>query len=220
MSYLYEMHAHTSEASLCGCISGKAQIDYLISLGCDGAFFTDHFWRGNCRLRDLPWCERAEAYQKLYEENRAYGASRGFDVGFGFELSFEAADFLVYGINTEFLMAHPELENADIYTVLPLFRENGGTVIHAHPFREAHYIKRICLYPDIIDGVEVLNTHNKTERSNVLAKFYAEQYGLPQTYGTDHHADRFHQFALSVFNERPTKSLRFFPEAVKLTDYK
>ena len=204
MGYLCEMHLHSSEVSMCGRTTRKEQIDFYKRLGYNGVFFTDHFWRGNCKIRDVEWRQRVEIYKECHESAVEYGKSVGVDVFFGFELTEVSSDFLIYGIDADFLLAHPELERMPIHELLDTFRANGGLVIQAHPFREAGWIKDITLYPKNVDGVETLNTHNLTERANKLAEVYAEAYDLIGIAGTDYHADRMHSFSGLVFDSVPS----------------
>lgn len=202
--YMCEMHCHSSEISTCGKITRREMTDFYKKLGYDGMFFTDHFYRGNCTVKDMPWQEKIEVYRRAHEEAVAYGKSVGMDIFFGFELCEERADFLVYGIDCDFLSEHRELEAADIKTTLGMFRDAGGFVVQAHPFREAAYIDKIVLYPELSDAVETLNTHNRTERANELAEVYAQAYGFVGTCGSDYHADRMHPFCGMIFDKRPS----------------
>ena len=70
--------------------------------------------------------------------------------------------------------------------MLKYVRLAGGTVVHAHPFRQDSYIPMIRLLPDLVDAVEVLNGHRKDD-VNRRAKWYADSYGLPGTAGSDNH---------------------------------
>ena len=68
-------------------------------------------------------------------------------------------------------------------------------MIHAHPYREADYIKEIRLFPEYVDGVEAVNvTHSnpKSEKHNravfdQYAAEYARKYDLPLMAGSDIH---------------------------------
>ena len=205
MGYLCEMHLHSSEVSMCGKATRRDQIDFYKRQGYNGVFFTDHFWRGGqSRLKDMPWIERTELYARLHEEAKEYGKSVGVDVFFGFELPEEGSDFLIYGATPDFLLAHPELENMPIFELLDAFRQNGCLVIQAHPFREAHWIRNITLYPANVDGVEILNTHNYTDRANKMAEIYAAEYDLIGIAGSDYHADRMHSFCGLIFENAPS----------------
>ena len=61
-------------------------------------------------------------------------------------------------------------------------------MIQAHPYRlEERYMDHICLMPDCVDGVEVINTSPNTMESNTLARVYADYYGFFHTAGSDIH---------------------------------
>ena len=69
---------------------------------------------------------------------------------------------------------------------LALMMEAGALVIQAHPYREAHYIDHIRLFPRSVHGVEVINSYQAWE-ANEMAALYAEKYGLLVTAGSDNH---------------------------------
>ena len=81
-------------------------------------------------------------------------------------------------------------------------REDGGLVIHAHPFREAGYIDMIRLIPRDVDGVEVINASMKDEY-NSRAEWYAGSYDLLRSAGSDNH-----------FGQRPRLAGVFLPERI------
>ena len=68
-------------------------------------------------------------------------------------------------------------------------------VIHAHPYREAGYIKEIRLFPEYVDGVEVVNAAHSNPRSkshnraifDQHATEYAREHHLRMTAGSDIH---------------------------------
>ena len=64
--------------------------------------------------------------------------------------------------------------------------EAGAFVIQAHPYREAHYIDHIRLFPRSVHGVEIINS-NQTWESNEMADIYADKYGFLKTAGSDNH---------------------------------
>ena len=92
-------------------------------------------------------------------------------------------DYLVYGMDEEFLLAHPELHHMDLKTFSKFARENGLLLIQAHPFRN----KMTIMNPKYLDGVEVYNGHPKHDSRNQLADMYAQRYGLLRTSGSDFH---------------------------------
>jgi hypothetical protein len=102
-------------------------------------------------------------------------------------MSHGGTDFLVYGIDKEWCLAHPDMHRVPKSQLLTAILDAGALVIQAHPFREANYIDHIRLFPRHVKGVEVYNA-NRTEFENRLAEQYAENYGLLRFAGSDNHS--------------------------------
>ena len=111
-------------------------------------------------------------------------------------------DFLIYGLDKEWFLAHPELESLTKKQQLLLYMENGALVIQAHPFRESGHISHIQLFPRCIQGVEIINA-NRTECENMLAKQYADNYELLYFAGTDNHVGRAQKRFAGMESEEP-----------------
>lgn len=117
---------------------------------------------------------------------------------FGWESGYHGTEFLIYGLNKEWLFEHPEIKDADVKEQYELVHAGGGIVSHAHPFREEDYIPEIRLFPDCVDAVEGINATHESPASmshkNILynekAIAYAKEYGLPITAGSDQHTTR------------------------------
>ena len=189
MKYKYETHMHTSQGSACGNSTGAEMARAYKEAGYTGIFVTDHFFNGNCAVdRSLPWEEKVELFCKGYEDAKEEGDKIGLDVFFGFEYCYEGADFLVYNLDKEWLLAHPDIDKWDPRKAFSTMREDGGIVIHAHPFRERGYIHHLHLFPRDIDGVEAVNGgHFPDTAMNERARLYAGMYDLPMTCGSDAH---------------------------------
>ena len=185
--YRYETHLHTVEGSACGVTSGREYPAIFKERGYDGIFITDHFFHGNTRpSRELPWPEYVDAYMRGYEEAKAAGDAIGFKVFFGIEENFEGDEYLLYGVDREFLLAHPEIPHWTREEMIKAVHEAGGAVMQAHPFRDRDYIKKIHLYPEDIEGIEGINTAN-TANDNLAALCYALHFGLMIQAGSDTH---------------------------------
>ena len=110
MAYLYETHIHTSQGSACGRSRGSEYISMYQDLGYSGIIITDHFYRGNTGVdRALPWEPWVQQFCQGYEDAREEGAQRGFDVFFGWEEGFDGDEYLIYGLDKEWLLQHPEV---------------------------------------------------------------------------------------------------------------
>lgn len=191
MGYIYETHMHTSEGSRCGKSKAEEMVRSYKEQGYEGIFVTDHFFNGNCAVdKSLTWEEKVELFCKGYENAKAEGEKIGLQVFFGFEYCVNAADFLVYNLDKEWLLANPDIDKWDARKAFVQMHEDGGFIVHAHPFRERDYIDHIKLFPRDVDGVEVFNgAQRDDEYMNERAKLYAMMYGLPVTAGSDSHRD-------------------------------
>ena len=195
--YLYETHLHTKEASACGASTAEEMVHAYKESGYTGIMVTDHFYHGNCAIpREIPWEDWVEAYCSGYEKAKAEGDKIGLQVFFGWEESHNGADFLIYGLDKNWLKAHPELKEVSVAEQYELVHKAGGMVIHAHPYREAWYIPEIRLYPEFIDGVEIFNASHYGKKLmedgrsmyDVQAAEYAQKYQKPVTGGSDIHS--------------------------------
>jgi predicted metal-dependent phosphoesterase TrpH len=186
--YRYETHCHTSPVSRCARASVDETVDFYRQLGYEGIFITNHFLDGNInsRARELSYSNQIRYYFYDYERAAEYGASVGLKVFPGVELSYKGTDFLIYGLEKEWYQKHPEILEMTKSEELAFMMDEGALVIQAHPYREAHYIDHIRLFPRVVHGVEVVNSYQSWQ-SNEMAGLYAEKYGLLRTAGSDNH---------------------------------
>ncbi len=195
--YLYETHLHTNQGSACGWNTGYEMAQAAHAYGYAGIIVTDHNWGGNTAAdRSLDWPDWVREFIKGYEDAKRYADEHeDFDVFFGYEAGFRGTEFLIYNISPEWLIAHPEIRVGSLEQHLTMVRQAGGTVIHAHPFREENYIPGVRLFPDLVDGVEGVNAcHSHSSNRNPGRKVfddraiaYAREQGLPMTAGSDIH---------------------------------
>lgn len=185
-TYRYETHLHTSETSKCGRSTGPDLARFYKSLGYDGIFVTDHFLNGNTVVPDdLPWAERIALFRRGYDAAAETGAAIGLDVFFGWEYSWGWAHFLTYGLDSGWLLDNPGLLEWDVLEYFERARDAGGSIVHAHPFREK--VEIVQLVPGGIDAVEVLNP-GRPEEANRHASDFAASFRLPRTAGSDIHS--------------------------------
>lgn len=190
VGYLYDTHVHTSIGSACGRSTGPEYVKMYSECGYAGIIITDHFFGGNTAIdRDLPWADWVHNYCQGYNEAKIAGDACGFNVMFGWEQSFDGTDFLIYGLDEQWLVEHPEIARASIEEQFQLVNDANGLVVQAHPFRQASYIKEERTFPNLVHGVEVFNVANEQYdiTYNQKALQYAKKYGLPMTEGSDIH---------------------------------
>ncbi len=185
--YKYEMHCHTSPVSACAKADVRDTVTFYKNRGYDGVFITNHFLNTYNGLRpDASYEEKINYYFSDYEEALVIGKEIGIKVFFGIETTYRGTDFLVYGLDKAWFLAHPQIMDLDIKEKLAFMRESGAYVAQAHPYREAYYIDHIRLYPRSVDAIEVINA-NRTPLENAMARLYAENYGLRMLAGSDNH---------------------------------
>ena len=213
--YRYETHLHTCPVSRCAKSSARESLEFYKEIGYDGVFITNHFLDGNINIDPTtPYEERINFYFSDYEEALILEKEIGIKVFCGVEMTYKGTDFLVYGLDKEWYLAHPEIMDMKRSEELLYLMENEALVIQAHPYREASYIDHIRLFPRQVRGVEIINAC-RTELENKMAKLYAENYGLIEFAGTDNHQGKNQKKLAGMCSERPILSEKDFIECVK-----
>ena len=184
--YRYETHLHTNLISACSHFTPEQIVEKYTRLGYAGVFVTDHFLNGNTTVpRSLSWEEKISRFCERYRAVKEAAAS-SLDVFFGWEYSYKGTDFLVYGLDEDQLLRHPEIMEMSVNEFCKFARSEGALVIQAHPYREEPYIDHIRLFPSVVDGLETVNAC-RDARTNRLAGILADEYGLCKTAGSDIH---------------------------------
>lgn len=190
MKYRYETHLHTCQGSRCGVSTGAEHARYYKDIGYQGIFVTDHFFGGNTAVPHYgPWKDRINMFCSGFEDAWNEGQKIGLDVFFGWEQTFEGDDYLVYGLDKQFMLDHPEMEHWSRKEQYEQVHAAGGCVVQAHPFRMRGYILAIHLGDRLADGVEVANAGN-TPAQDAYAWRYAQEKGLYTIAGSDNHRSR------------------------------
>lgn len=217
MEYIYETHLHTVSASACGKSKGAEYIPFYKKLGYSGIIVTDHFFNGNCAIpSNLSWEERVNLFCKGYEEAKEAGDRLGLQVFFGWECRFDGDEFLVYGLDKEWLLSHPDILSWDHITHYQRIHADGGLIVQAHPFRERGYLTRVNLHPFQCDAWEAANAGNPPYQ-NQLAYHYATEHNIPITAGSDIHlvgATDCGEYFGVAFNE-PLTSIKDYVNRIK-----
>ena len=83
------------------------------------------------------------------------GLSLGLNVILGLEIRFidGPEDYLIYGVNEEFLIENPELYNLNLMEFRNMVKDKGMLIYQAHPFRPGLVVQE----PKLLDGIEVYN---------------------------------------------------------------
>ena len=179
--FLYELHCHTSEVSICGKVAAKDVVENYIKAGYSGIVITDHFNR--CTFQNQPE-GMAEHYLAGYRAAKAAAGDR-LTVILGMELTFfeNANDYLVYGMTEEFVKKHLNIREIGLERFSALAHENGMVIFQAHPFRN----RMTVMPPGLLDGVEVYNGNPRHDSRNDIARMWAEKYEKKMSSGSDYH---------------------------------
>lgn len=213
--YRYETHLHTYPVSKCGRYGIRENLEFYKSMGYDGVFLTNHFLDANIGGdRTLPYEEQIEFFFSDIEEGERIQKDVGIKLFWGVESSYLGTDFLIYGLNKEWYLSHPEIMHVSRVEMLTMMANDGALIVQAHPYREASYIEHIRLFPRHVHAVEIINCGNK-DFQNELAEVYADAYQLPKVAGSDNHiAGELSQLAGVEF-ETPLSSIQDYIDRVK-----
>lgn len=202
--FRYDTHVHTEETSDCGKVKGREVARLYKKAGYQGVVITDHycaeFFGGLSGLflgHHISWEEKVERFLTGYREALAEGESLGLQVFLGMELRFldSPNDYLVYGIDEDFLREYPELYKLNLREFYNLLRARKSPkssdqpdqpdilIYQAHPFRP----EMTPADPSLLDGVEVFNGNPRHDSRNDLAYSYAKKHRLRMISGSDFH---------------------------------
>ena len=186
MSYLFETHYHTPYTSYCGSVTPAQAFPFYAQNGYSGIVITDHYykeWFDGCK--DTSWNKKIDHWLEGYKIARTVGRQHGMKVILGMELRFteNANDYLVYGIDEQFLRTCPEIYKMTPAQFRVLADKHGLLFSQAHPFRS------MCTPcdPKALHGVEIYNGNPRHTNQNNLAKKFAEDNNLIITSGSDTH---------------------------------
>ncbi len=184
MQYLTELHAHTATVSPCATMEPEQTVERYIAAGYSTIVITDHYCNYVLDPAGESWEEKLNHYTEGFRRAKAHATGR-LNVLLGCELRFlqNHNDYLVFGMDEQFLLTHPELHLMKLRTFSELARENGLLVVQAHPFRNGMTV----MNPKHLDGVEVFNGHPDADSRNAIADIWAKRYGLIRTSGSDFH---------------------------------
>ncbi len=206
--FYLETHLHTNAASACASISPEDTARMYKKAGYDGIVVTDHFMSGNTSVdKTLPWEEQIDMFFEGYRRAKEEGDKIGLLVFEGLEYTDYGTDFLVYGLSREFLKANPQMMQMEPPEFLKLFREGGATLIQAHPYREASYVREVRPYPQFVDAIEVRNMGNSDPEFDRKALKLAKMMNLPMTAGSDCHTFGDENFGVGIILEKEPKDL-------------
>ncbi len=174
----FDMHCHTKEGSIDGKVPLRDFVLRLKILGYDGMLITDHdsykAWRHYSRNTDDP-------------------AYADFTVLKGIEYDTCDGGHILVIMPTDGTYPILEFRGLPVRLLIELVHASHGILGPAHPAGEKYLSitngKYYHKHPEVLGEFDFIETYNScvTEEANRKAAEIAEQYGLPQTAGSDAH---------------------------------
>lgn len=212
--YKTELHLHTSPASSCSEIPPELAVELYAKLGYHSIVICNHFFDGMRFRDDKKQC--IEAYLADYDLAVEAGKKYGMNVILGCEIRFteNMNDYLLFGIDRDFLEVAYESLDMGIEEFSKQFRGDGHLLIQAHPFRD----RMIEVAPEYLDGIETFNMHVNHNSRVAFASKYAKKHGLIPTAGTDfHHLG--HEGLAALLTETEIKTSQDIVDVLRSRDY-
>ena len=184
MPYKIEGHCHTSESSPCSQTSAKEIVKLYKYENYDGIIITDHFSYSVFKDTDS-WENIVSKFLKGYKTAEIEAQKYNIKVYLGMEIRFLDSnnDYLVYGIDENFLYNNPWLYMKDLKHLDKVC--NGKyLIIQAHPYRWDNTLADI----KYLDGIEYNNTNPNNECNNEKAYNSWKNTNLLGTCGCDFHS--------------------------------
>ena len=181
-----DTHNHTSEISGCSILSAKEMVLAYQAAGYDGIVITDHYYKEFFEgLPQNTWEEQIKHYLTGYYNALKTGEEAGLTVLLGLELRLVGScnEYLIYGVDEEFLIQNPMLYNCSIEEIRKLADENDLIILQAHPFR----VGMVAMGNEYVDGVEVYNGNPNHNSHNDIAYLYAKTNHMIMSSGSDCH---------------------------------
>ena len=135
-----ELHVHTSPVSRCARVDAGAAATQFCEAGYDTIVITNHMSPAlfndklPCDAND--WKAVADYFLSDYRIAKQTAGSK-MNVLLGMELRVKENmnDYLVYGIDEQFVYAMGNVLDKKIRDIIPMIHEGGGIILQAHPFR-------------------------------------------------------------------------------------
>lgn len=220
--YKFEIHLHTNKCSGCAISSSEEMVLAAQKHGYSGIVITNHFFHGNTAIdRTLEWAEFVGAYKEDYLEAKEFGKKLGISVFFGLEEVYETGkEMLIYGIEPEIFIAHPEFNDMSAKQKSNFIHANGGICVCAHPFRNRFYIPDPdrAPDPDLFDGVEAFNLANPTEDNEKAFVYAVNNKKIILSGGDLHRAENFGNAGIAFSS--PIKNYPDFISRIKNNEFK
>lgn len=212
MEYLYDPHTHTKEVSRCGWMPAEDVISLYHDRGYTGIAVTDHLHESYISSLDCrdDWQACVSNYMQGYRLSFEKGKSLEMDVIFGAEIRFpeNGRDFLVYGIDEDFLRRNPYLHRLGHQAFFEKFGDEV-LIIQAHPYRGFDEAGE-GIQSQWLHGVETLNANVRHDNGNERAEELSRNNPhLRRMCGSDTHRPGDEAQVAMVFNKKVRDSFEY-----------
>ena len=229
-----EMHVHTSEGSQCGKVKAREVVRMYADAGFDAIVLTNHYgtmiidgfehplvgkWEG---FGQTPR-ERSSRYFMAYEEACDEAAKCGLRVFPGMELTLTCGveDYLLYGIDEDFVLRHSDIHKATLAEVYAICQAEGIVLIQAHPCRDGYPgFSRECRLQDekFLDGVELNQSPDHGNNNEQVVQWIEMHPEKIVTAGSDFHKPHFLGCGW-IETERPLDNIHELAECLRRREY-
>lgn len=212
-----EMHAHSSPVSPCSRVAPADLVATYEELGYDALVLTNHYSEYSWPDLGGTQAEKVEAY--LDDYRAALAAARTIKVFLGAEVAirgpYSRAEFLLYGIDEDFLRRSPCLIELSQQALYERVHEAGAVMVQAHPFRTEFVM--VPQDPRFMDGVEInCHPHHLRREEDVL--YFADWNGLLVTAGSDFHGDA--RPSAGILTDRPASTVSELADILRAGEYR
>ncbi len=215
-----ELHVHTSPVSRCARVDAKGTALHFASQGYSTIVITNHLSPA-LFAKPLP-CEQDDwkgiVDYYLSDFHAAKEAVEGrMNVLLGLELRVNnnSNDYLVYGIDEQFIYDLGNPFDIKINKIAPLIQEAGGVIFQAHPFRDGMTVTP----PSLLDGVEVFNFSAGHDSRNDIACAWAKKFDLIGICGQDYHNTSY-LFGGGILTDTEITTSKQLVDILKSRDFK
>ena len=184
--YKTELHCHSAEVSSCANAKAETVVERYVSQGYTTLVLTNHLsqktFQGHPELDT--WEKKLNFFfDGVRKLEAAAGSKLSILYGVEIRMNDDPNDYLIYGESRSFLYENPDLLDIALPELVARTRKAGLLLVQAHPFRNDMNIVR----PDLLDGMEVFNSHKSHVSRNDIAFQWACRYNLIMTSGSDLH---------------------------------
>lgn len=184
-----DTHTHTSGVSFCSEVAPELYPHIYKDAGYGAVILTNHYSRQYMFRYGDTWEKQIQIYLDDYDRAKAEADKIGMPIWLGAEVAISTPsspyiEFLLYGMDREFLLSNPALYDMTQKKLYKLCHDNGVLMFQSHPFRleQGHCPQD----PEYMDGTEI-NCHPYFERREERVREFADKNDLMLICGSDFH---------------------------------